>query len=111
MTSYHLVDKFGDIAKSGGWRALRGSLSSMRRGRGAVNSCEIDYVCVASAHLASSSDGSDTLFHDGNWAYCHAGVQESHQWRRIPPTTIEELRHGRDVPEGGGADSSMGLIG
>lgn len=64
-----------------------------------MSGCEIDYVCVASAHLASSSDSSDTLFYDGTWAYCHAGVQESHQWRKIAPLTIDELRRRSEAPE------------
>ena len=52
----------------------------------------IDYVCVAAAHSATVRDSSDTLVHDGSWAYCRAGVVEGHQWHRVAPVAIEELR-------------------
>lgn len=64
-----------------------------------MSGCLIDYVCVAPAHLAPSKDSSDTLVHDGSWAYCHAGVLDGHEWRRIAPMTIQELRRQSEVPE------------
>ncbi|MFN2521191.1 MAG: hypothetical protein ABR525_09115 [Candidatus Limnocylindria bacterium] len=52
----------------------------------------IDYVCVAAAHNTLTLQSSDTLVQDGRWAYCRAGVIEGHEWRRVTPVTIEELR-------------------
>ncbi len=59
----------------------------------------IDYVCVAAAHLEPAKDSSDTLVNEGSWAYCHAGVIEGHEWRRIAPVTIQELRAQSKVRE------------
>ena len=60
---------------------------------------DIDYVCVAPTHVASTRQSSDTLIHDGCWAYCYAGVADGHEWRRIAPTPIEELRSDSELPE------------
>ena len=64
-----------------------------------MSGCEIDYVCVAPAHLTPAKDSSDTLLYNGDWAYCHAGVRDGHEWRRIVPMTIEEVRREREVSE------------
>ena len=57
-----------------------------------MSGSSIDYVCVAVEHGAPARDSSDTLVHDGSWAYCRAGVVEGHLWHRVAPVAIEKLR-------------------
>lgn len=57
-----------------------------------MSGSSIDYVCVAAAHITPTRQSSDTLVNDGRWAYCRAGVIEGHEWRRVTPVTIEDLR-------------------
>lgn len=100
MTDGHIVDKWRGLRTVEGMAlalTLAMLVAAIWGGR-AVSDCHIDYVCVAPTHLASK-DSSDTLVHQESWAYCHAGVLRGHEWRRIAPTTIQELRRHSEARE------------
>ena len=70
-----------------------GQRSGLRHeGEAGVSGSSIEYVCVAATHNAPARESSDTLVHEGTWAYCRAGVVDGHKWQRVAPVAIEVLR-------------------
>lgn len=65
----------------------------------------IEFVCIAKHERRD--DPSITL-EQRAWAYCTAGASDAHEWSRIDPTPVENLRlrpgNGRShlVPDDGG---------
>ncbi len=60
-------------------------------------SAAVDFVCVAAKHAAAVKPKagmpiSPITVHEGRWAYCATGLTTGHEWKGIPPTTLEELK-------------------
>jgi hypothetical protein len=62
----------------------------------------IEYVCAA--QHARREEPSVTL-EQGSWAYCSWGASTAHQWTRIDPTAVEDLRS----PAGNGRTKLMSV--
>jgi hypothetical protein len=56
----------------------------------------IHFLCRAKSHqdrrTKKAQTGSPVTFHEGQWAYCPAGVATSHEWEATTPTSREALR-------------------
>ena len=53
----------------------------------------IKFVCRNSAHQRARSDVySPVTLHEGEWAFCPAGVIDGHTWERIEGATLDGLR-------------------
>ena len=52
----------------------------------------IDFLCVSPAHPPRLLRiGGYVTIVNGGWAYCRAGVDAGHTWRRIEPTALSVL--------------------
>lgn len=65
----------------------------------AVGSALFEFICRASVHRISVersrtelASASPITVHDGKWAYCSAGATEGHDWRRIAPASLADLK-------------------
>lgn len=52
----------------------------------------VGYICTAAGHPANAEQGGRGLtVNDGEWAFCPAGQDGDHEWRRIAHTSLEAL--------------------
>ena len=56
----------------------------------------IHFLCRSKSHqdarTKTPQTGNPVTFHEGQWAYCPAGLATGHQWEAIAPTSREALR-------------------
>jgi hypothetical protein len=57
----------------------------------------VELTCAA--HLEPGPNGPLVTTVGGLWAYCLGSGETDHEWRKIEPTALEQLRSGRHRSE------------
>ncbi|HEU5287057.1 MAG TPA: hypothetical protein VFV20_01515 [Candidatus Limnocylindria bacterium] len=53
----------------------------------------IEYVCTARHDGGDRGhDGPTVTVYESRWACCPTGGSDGHAWKRIPPTTVDDMR-------------------